>query len=108
MLLPLSPQDTSGWHKRVWGGGEVSQQGPRTLSSACEISLPTCGPAMSEPLQANTRRAETVTLEDTLWATHQRGSPVLCPGQDPRKGLDQELQGAEVKSASHRRNKGQA
>lgn len=47
-----------------------------------------------------------MTLKYTLWATCQRESPVLCPGQDPRKGLDKECQEAEVKSAANRRDEG--
>lgn len=38
-------------------------------------------------------RARTVAFKFTLWAIGQKGSPGLCPRQDPWKGLDRKPKG---------------
>lgn len=92
LCTPLSPQDNSGV-----GGGQPA--GPRDSElSACEISLPTCGPEMAEPLQANARRDEPVTFTDTLWGTchgPHPSTPLQCfaLGRIPGRGWTRGFQG---------------
>lgn len=72
---------------------------------ACEILEPTWGPGVAEPLGAKRPQDLRGDSHVHTWAARQ-DSPVLCPGQDPWKGLHWEPQGTKVKSTAHRRDEG--